>query len=693
MIGPPSAPEKCKVTNNTAENIEVQCQAGFHGGMRQLFLAEVYDEAGSLHLNQSAREEPQFSVESLQPGTTYTIKVSAYNEKGRSQPVVLTAATLKVAEQRVGESKTLLYSPINIVLMAIVGVLVTLVLVLFLVKRWKKNKSQTTTASSDTCKPSGATSEQHSEAGTTTAGEPPGEDAVTPDLQFQYQQQQQQQQQQHQLAMKTMEVTMMNGKKEGVRLREDLRADLTTTQDILMSRLSDTFLHNGSTWQYSRQGSHLPPSLTPHSSHALSHAHSSSHVLPSHAHSSHALSSAYVGPRPSTLRSCSLAPYISSSSSAVFRSSAVPPLPYSSSCTLPRPQQVLRKGSLYPTPSHLLPRSLVSSSSAPTASVETTIPSAAPTLRGLSSGAGGYMQHQYSETLPRHHSRGKRDLDWMDKRRGDGSCDDTMRRGSVNLTYDTYRQGYVVQGVNGAAYRAAAAAAPGGSGGVLVGRGLSDRHRSGGDGSSSGSSLVEVYRNSMSHMMVGGGGSGGRGGVEDIRRGSSESPGNRSVHDAYQLGSRGNPYHPDSGIFDKSVLGTRVDMEGIDGERKREEAKGNVGTGTEDGGKNVNETVDEGKTTKSPVPPVSDTDTGKASGEGKESGEEKGRVGGGSVGNEAEPDTEGNMKAGTVLGKGKEKEEVSGMGEEMQQMLQELKNNPKYVVRTRMCDSTDESFV
>ncbi|KAK3869612.1 hypothetical protein Pcinc_025089 [Petrolisthes cinctipes] len=100
---PPSAPEKCKVTNNTAENIEVQCQAGFHGGMRQLFLAEVYDEAGSLHLNQSAREEPQFSVESLQPGTTYTIKVSAYNEKGRSQPVVLTAATLKVAEQRVGE--------------------------------------------------------------------------------------------------------------------------------------------------------------------------------------------------------------------------------------------------------------------------------------------------------------------------------------------------------------------------------------------------------------------------------------------------------------------------------------------------------------------------------------------------------------------------------------------------------------
>ncbi|KAK4293793.1 hypothetical protein Pmani_033539 [Petrolisthes manimaculis] len=103
VLSPPSSPEHCKIINNTAENIEVLCRAGFHGGMRQLFLAEVYDEAGSLHLNQSSQEEPQFSVESLLPGTTYTIKVSAYNDKGRSQPVVLTAATLKVAEQRVGE--------------------------------------------------------------------------------------------------------------------------------------------------------------------------------------------------------------------------------------------------------------------------------------------------------------------------------------------------------------------------------------------------------------------------------------------------------------------------------------------------------------------------------------------------------------------------------------------------------------
>lgn len=290
---------------------------------------------------------------------------------------------------------------------------------------------------------------------------------------------------------------------------------------------------------------------------------------------------------------------------------------------------------------------------------------------------------QYSETLPRHHSRAKRDLDWLDKRRGDGSCDDTMRRGSVNLAYDSYRQGYVVQGVSGAAYRGA-----GGSGSVLVGRGLTDRHRSGGDGSSSGSSLVEVYRNSMSHMGVG---VGGRGGVDDVRRGGSESPSSRPVHDAYQLGSRGNPYHPDSGIFDKSVLGggTRADVDGVDGERKSEEAQGTVGAGIEEGGEKIKEKGEHGKTAKSPVP-GSDTETG------KDSLEERVK-GGGSVGDEAhltaEGETDGEVNAGAALGKGKEKEEVSGMGEEMQQMLQELKNNPKYVVRTRMCDSSDESFV
>ncbi|XP_068207356.1 protein turtle-like [Palaemon carinicauda] len=144
--GPPSSPESCEIINNTAENIEVMCEHGFDGGIEQAFLAEVYDEENSLHLNQSSGE-PQFSVESLQPGTTYTIRISAYNDKGRSQPITLTAVTLKVAEQRVGENKSLFYSPLLIIFLSIVGVFLALVVILVAVTHWRKNLVNNTSSS------------------------------------------------------------------------------------------------------------------------------------------------------------------------------------------------------------------------------------------------------------------------------------------------------------------------------------------------------------------------------------------------------------------------------------------------------------------------------------------------------------------------------------------------------------------
>lgn len=76
--------------------------------MDQAFIAEVFDEGGALHLNATS-EEPQFSVNSLRPGATYVIKVTAFNDKGRSSPVSLTAYTLKVAEKRMGECMTIAF--------------------------------------------------------------------------------------------------------------------------------------------------------------------------------------------------------------------------------------------------------------------------------------------------------------------------------------------------------------------------------------------------------------------------------------------------------------------------------------------------------------------------------------------------------------------------------------------------------
>ncbi|XP_018015236.2 neuronal cell adhesion molecule [Hyalella azteca] len=136
--GPPSPPEGCEILNNTAENIEVACLQGFDGGVGQHFMAEIFDESGSLHLNRTS-DEPQFSVQTLEPGKTYVIRISAFNAKGRSQTVSLTASTLKVAEKRMGETKPFIYSPLIAIFLGIVGVFVVLILLLVFITRWRRN--------------------------------------------------------------------------------------------------------------------------------------------------------------------------------------------------------------------------------------------------------------------------------------------------------------------------------------------------------------------------------------------------------------------------------------------------------------------------------------------------------------------------------------------------------------------------
>ncbi|KAK8730567.1 hypothetical protein OTU49_008078, partial [Cherax quadricarinatus] len=242
--GPPSSPENCEIINNTAENIEVLCERGFDGGMPQLFLAEVYDEPGSLHLNRSS-EEPQFSVEPLQPGTTYTIRISAFNDKGRSPPVSLTAVTLKVAEQRVGENKSLLYSPLIIIFLSIVGVFLTLILILIIVTRWRKSYSSTSTSSSTAAvAPS-----------TDPAQEEPAEDRNRKE-----------ETQPQKTKPKKKVVVIENGTKDKIGLG-DVSVDVTSSKDALLGRHTDLqTLANGSAGYYNSLGKTSFPSTVPSSS-------------------------------------------------------------------------------------------------------------------------------------------------------------------------------------------------------------------------------------------------------------------------------------------------------------------------------------------------------------------------------------------------------------------------------------------
>ncbi|KAK4293789.1 hypothetical protein Pmani_033535 [Petrolisthes manimaculis] len=500
-----------------------------------------------------------------------------------------------------GENKSLFYSPLIIIFLAIVGVFVTLIILLVLVNKWKKHNSaanNVSAASTNTTKKGGrGATDDPLDPGNTQ--DPDGKNTTG-------------QQDPQKTKPKKKEVKIANGTKDRIGLKEEPGTDVSTFKDALLGRHSEGFLPNGSAGQYSSLGKTLPPS-----------------------------SASTLGP--STNTSPSAIP--PSSSTTVLRSCLVNPTTSTNlaSSTLPRqqhqqqhyPQQQQQQqypqhqqqqqqqqqqhhqssritSSSYPSPTHLLHSPLSTTTPASTTTTPTTI-------HHEPAGVGGNdCYSRYSETLPRNHGRGTRELDEYrsDAYRdtgGGGGGDGVIyrRRGSVSMDMDTYGEDYLddIGGGCGRGYRGS---------GMFMDRGYSDEYRSGGDGSSysDGGGVVEGYCGGGGMgVVVGGGGGRGRALADLYRSGVKES--------SYQLGSGGDPYHAGSGLLmDRGgARGSGVLMD-----RGNVTSRGVAGVVMERGS--------------------------------------------------------GGVGAGVV-----------GGNQEKYHMLQDLKNNPKYVVRTRACDPNDESFV
>ncbi|XP_053970042.1 hemicentin-1 [Anastrepha ludens] len=112
---PPEAPKACELRNDTV--LEVVCVAGNDGGLTQYFLLEVIggdplyandagrsfadanvgdnelstmnDQATSAPVLRMQEPQPQFRLNSLEPGREYQFLVYAVNAKGRSEPPVV----------------------------------------------------------------------------------------------------------------------------------------------------------------------------------------------------------------------------------------------------------------------------------------------------------------------------------------------------------------------------------------------------------------------------------------------------------------------------------------------------------------------------------------------------------------------------------------------------------------------------
>ncbi|XP_071523294.1 protein turtle homolog B-like isoform X2 [Panulirus ornatus] len=89
--GKPDPPANCSVHNQTSTGFSVACQAGFDGGLRQVFLLRVARPGTQGH-NLTAGH-PVFQVGQLEPDTTYRLQVWAANDKGTSPSVHLRAFT------------------------------------------------------------------------------------------------------------------------------------------------------------------------------------------------------------------------------------------------------------------------------------------------------------------------------------------------------------------------------------------------------------------------------------------------------------------------------------------------------------------------------------------------------------------------------------------------------------------------
>ncbi|XP_044744412.1 nephrin-like isoform X1 [Coccinella septempunctata] len=138
--GRPDQVHNCTVTNISMTSFSVKCSEGFNGGLPQSFYLEVREsESQELKSNLSS-PVPRFSVTRLETGVQYQISLFSYNSKGRSEPVILQAFTLRLPEKQLTAEKdtqlaSFRFTPMMSVLIGVVSALLIVALVVIVVLR------------------------------------------------------------------------------------------------------------------------------------------------------------------------------------------------------------------------------------------------------------------------------------------------------------------------------------------------------------------------------------------------------------------------------------------------------------------------------------------------------------------------------------------------------------------------------
>ncbi|XP_012271984.2 neural cell adhesion molecule 2 [Orussus abietinus] len=98
--GRPDMVHNCTTSNTSTNSFSVQCSEGFNGGLQQSFLLEVR-ESNTQDLKANLTSPvPRFNVVHLESGALYQACIYAYNDKGRSEAMVVQAGTWRLPEKQ-----------------------------------------------------------------------------------------------------------------------------------------------------------------------------------------------------------------------------------------------------------------------------------------------------------------------------------------------------------------------------------------------------------------------------------------------------------------------------------------------------------------------------------------------------------------------------------------------------------------
>lgn len=161
--GPPDPLRKCVNTNQTSTSLEIVCEPGDDGGLKQKFYLEVYNALAVVLQSNHSSDSAFFVVGNLPPGTSFNLVLYAGNEKGRSNTVAMAATTLPVAQRRTADKEQVTVSPVLGVLIGIVGALVIVAVAIVVVMRLRgeEEKRSKEAEAADKPEPPAVKNEEH----------------------------------------------------------------------------------------------------------------------------------------------------------------------------------------------------------------------------------------------------------------------------------------------------------------------------------------------------------------------------------------------------------------------------------------------------------------------------------------------------------------------------------------------------